>query len=598
MLRLTFVFVAVLFSTFSKAVNITYSLTTHVDGRTMTQTINQTAGRDLHIPSDMMRGYTTYTYYSDAALTNQITTVPSSDATVYVDYVFTPPIILSTIELPIPYFVRGGGNTTTYGTIHPDGTNNGTHKNYAYFVIMGDCYSIYLYENTTAKYITWSDSDHTKRATQSSRPSVGWQLMRNTNTEDGNSSVERFSLGTVESGQNLPGYYISYSSTNSNVNIALNVSNGVVKNSSTTEQKAARATSLYPFLAGEGVSANTIVYRFIQDYAPYKTRAIIAKPLDGAINVENPTKGLNYPSTAKKNIQTALDETREPTVYRYEYYKDEAMTDQYATDEKCTVAKLVEVWVKEIFLDGHETGYSADRWITICLPYGIEDVDEYYGDGAVLVNKFTGIEVSGATYTLKFTEVKNIEPNKPYLFKALNVLEGKYLTLYKTATPPRDADQSEDDMHLSIDYEKSNSTVSMRGTYDGKTLTASTDDCYKFFMGYTKSNDPDNPKYAADWADESPKFYKVTDKRNVEIKPFRCWFEITDKEGAPTGSKSLNITREDATGMKSIILPDGTERTVGSIYGINGQLVRPNATGTDGLPKGIYIMNGKKIVIK
>ena len=37
---------------------------------------------------------------------------------------------------------------------------------------------------------------------------------------------------------------------------------------------------------------------------------------------------------------------------------------------------------------------------------------------------------------------------------------------------------------------------------------------------------------------------------------------------------------------------------VSDIYGMDGRLVRKLATGTEGLPKGMYIMNGKKVVVK
>lgn len=34
------------------------------------------------------------------------------------------------------------------------------------------------------------------------------------------------------------------------------------------------------------------------------------------------------------------------------------------------------------------------------------------------------------------------------------------------------------------------------------------------------------------------------------------------------------------------------------IYDLNGRVVKENATSTEGLQKGIYLMNGKKIVVK
>lgn len=38
--------------------------------------------------------------------------------------------------------------------------------------------------------------------------------------------------------------------------------------------------------------------------------------------------------------------------------------------------------------------------------------------------------------------------------------------------------------------------------------------------------------------------------------------------------------------------------TTGNVYGIDGRLVRRDATSLEGLPKGMYIQNGKKYVVK
>jgi hypothetical protein len=37
---------------------------------------------------------------------------------------------------------------------------------------------------------------------------------------------------------------------------------------------------------------------------------------------------------------------------------------------------------------------------------------------------------------------------------------------------------------------------------------------------------------------------------------------------------------------------------VGDIYGMDGRLIRKQTASTEGLPKGMYIMNGKKVVVK
>ena len=36
----------------------------------------------------------------------------------------------------------------------------------------------------------------------------------------------------------------------------------------------------------------------------------------------------------------------------------------------------------------------------------------------------------------------------------------------------------------------------------------------------------------------------------------------------------------------------------GNVYNLNGQVVRKNATSLEGLAKGIYIVNGKKVSVK
>ena len=51
---------------------------------------------------------------------------------------------------------------------------------------------------------------------------------------------------------------------------------------------------------------------------------------------------------------------------------------------------------------------------------------------------------------------------------------------------------------------------------------------------------------------------------------------------------------DPAVGINDIEYTDDKPAT---IYNINGMMVRENATSTEGLPKGIYIFKGKKVVI-
>lgn len=86
------------------------------------------------------------------------------------------------------------------------------------------------------------------------------------------------------------------------------------------------------------------------------------------------------------------------------------------------------------------------------------------------------------------------------------------------------------------------------------------------------------------------------------LKAFRCWFELT---GNATGKPSLvslliDGVEDSTTGIADI--HGSTDRTsykrgIDGVFNINGQMVRRSCS-LEGLPKGMYIVNGKKIIIR
>lgn len=88
------------------------------------------------------------------------------------------------------------------------------------------------------------------------------------------------------------------------------------------------------------------------------------------------------------------------------------------------------------------------------------------------------------------------------------------------------------------------------------------------------------------------------------LKAFRCWFELTgntSSEGKPSQVSLLIDGVEDSTtGIDDI--HGSTDRTsykrgIDGVFNINGQMVRRSCS-LEGLPKGMYIVNGKKIIIR
>ena len=88
------------------------------------------------------------------------------------------------------------------------------------------------------------------------------------------------------------------------------------------------------------------------------------------------------------------------------------------------------------------------------------------------------------------------------------------------------------------------------------------------------------------------------------LKAFRCWFEL--KDNASAGGKPSQVSllidgvEDSTTGIDDI--HGSTDRTsykrgIEGVFNINGQMVRRSCS-LEGLPKGMYIVNGKKIIIR
>lgn len=88
------------------------------------------------------------------------------------------------------------------------------------------------------------------------------------------------------------------------------------------------------------------------------------------------------------------------------------------------------------------------------------------------------------------------------------------------------------------------------------------------------------------------------------LKAFRCWFELTGNtsaEGKPSQVSLLIDGVEDSTtGIDDIHgNTDCTsyKRGIDGVFNMNGQMVRRSCS-LEGLPKGMYVVNGKKIIIR
>lgn len=100
-----------------------------------------------------------------------------------------------------------------------------------------------------------------------------------------------------------------------------------------------------------------------------------------------------------------------------------------------------------------------------------------------------------------------------------------------------------------------------------------------------------------------PHGYKDNGERySYGLKAFRCWFELTDKTSGKPSLVSLLIdgVEDSTTGIADIhYSTDCTsyKRGIDGVFNINGQMVRRSCS-LEGLPKGMYVVDGKKIIIR
>ena len=201
------------------------------------------------------------------------------------------------------------------------------------------------------------------------------------------------------------------------------------------------------------------------------------------------------------------------------------------------------------------TFYKDGEWNTLCLPFAVADAKTAF-DRAELREVDT--EKSNGN-TIVFKEATAIEAGKPYLIKwanssaaAVNV-EKKFegVTLVAAATP----------------VEVNNGGISFNGFY--KMTEASELGAFVAAIG------------------AGNKLFKVTEGK---MKGFRAAFVLSSGAEATKYNVVIDGT---ATGIEDLVI-DGVKAN-GRVYNLNGQYV---GNSLNGLQPGLYIQNGKKIVVK
>lgn len=240
-------------------------------------------------------------------------------------------------------------------------------------------------------------------------------------------------------------------------------------------------------------------------------------------------------------------------------------------------------------------------WVTAIFPHGVENYIETFGEGtqvAVMdlnnppkweIQNYNGKRIKIYDVNFKIINATKIEKDTPVLIKPGKEVEHTFYT---------GADQQEEwwKTNSTIDFTKEvtatdGAKIRMKGRYLPHQLRP-----YDFYFMYkNKTTDETTGKVTYDTT-EVAKFYRVDDQQNAPmIKGCRCWWQVwyDGMQVEDSGETRSNIFRnDDPTGIDDI---DEAAAVRVNIYDINGRKLNIDK---DQLPQGIYIINGKKIIVK
>lgn len=290
----------------------------------------------------------------------------------------------------------------------------------------------------------------------------------------------------------------------------------------------------------------------------------------------------------------------------YHKVKPDAKHDEWrATGEFVDVLKVKDV----VLEDGKDYSAPTDaananvtlnrtfyknRWNAICLPYSINrrQIEEVFGDGTMVV-LMKNIDTSNKKVMFIEHANQDIIAGYPYLiFPTTKDDKGKTnhdpITGITTRATFGEADSplfsvgTDGNTYPFTEPMQSDALV-FKGTFTNATLNEGS---------YVVTN--------KGVLSRIPK-----DKDGMKIRPYRSYIYFNRQTaGAKAISlQSMNVNgfendEDNTTGIENLLFESGILTHSADVYSIDGQLVRSKALNFNGLPKGVYIVNGKKYVKK
>lgn len=234
--------------------------------------------------------------------------------------------------------------------------------------------------------------------------------------------------------------------------------------------------------------------------------------------------------------------------------------------------------------------FYKNYWNAICLPYSINrrQIEKVFGDGTMVV-LMKNIDTS--TKKVMFIEHANqdIIAGYPYLiFPTTKDDKGK------TNHDPIPG------ITTRATFGEADSPLFSVGT-DGITYTGPMQSDALVFKGTFIKTKLNEGSYVV----TNKGVLSRIPKDETEIKPYRSYiyFNRVNTNAKAISLQSMNVNgfendEDNTTGIENLLFESGILTHSADVYSIDGQLVRSKALNFNGLPKGVYIVNGKKYVKK
>lgn len=256
--------------------------------------------------------------------------------------------------------------------------------------------------------------------------------------------------------------------------------------------------------------------------------------------------------------------------------------------------------------------FKVDKWNSLILPVDLtaSQVTTAFG-GDTKLSELDGTESNGKRINFKKVDLTSedaiaIKAGQLYIIKPQTLMPTGLETKTRTAFNGSYTGTVTLDSYYTINQVVLKNTIT-DGYVSGKFAESTEDNGIRFMGTYVKKGEKttnnthiENPAIPANSYILSNGLWLYSTTAVNQVKGLRGWLTTN---AAPASAKDMifvinGVEEGVVTGI------EGVENTVvnkvanGHVFNLNGQLVRANANSLEGLEKGVYIVNGKKVVVK